>query len=310
MTGRFTVLASGSSGNAALLETNGFGLLIDCGLHPRMLTARLREAGASWENVNAVILTHIHGDHWKDLTLGALRSYKIPLYAHAEHHDHLSFAAVAYESLHRANLTREYADGRPLELVDGLVLRPLAVSHDAEPTFAFRIDRTDSQGLAWSIGYASDLGCGSSDLIEAFAGVNLLALEFNHDVRMECRSRRPKFLIDRVLSDCGHLSNEQAGALAAAIAERSGARQPEHLVQLHLSRECNRPELAVKAGHAALAGLCPEIELTTARQEVAARSIALARRNGLPQLATGAARLIKSLPQRGNLSHPVLPGFE
>ena len=48
MTGRFTVLASGSGGNAALLEVNGFGLLIDCGLQPRMLTARLREAGVSW----------------------------------------------------------------------------------------------------------------------------------------------------------------------------------------------------------------------------------------------------------------------
>ena len=172
MTGRFTVLASGSSGNAALLETNGFGLLIDCGLHPRMLTARLREAGASWENVNAVILTHIHGDHWKDLTLGTLRSYKIPLYAHAEHHDHLSSAAVAYESLHRAKLTRDIRRWATAGTRRGLVLRPFAVSHDAEPTFAFRIDRTDSQGLAWSIGYASDLGCGSSELIEAFAGVN------------------------------------------------------------------------------------------------------------------------------------------
>ena len=63
-----------------------------------------------------------------------------------------------------------------------------------------------------------DLGCGSSELIESFAGVDVLALEFNHDVRMERRSRRPKFLIDRVLSDWGHLSNEQAGDVAMAIA--------------------------------------------------------------------------------------------
>jgi phosphoribosyl 1,2-cyclic phosphodiesterase len=310
MTGRFTVLSSGSGGNAALVESNGFGLLIDCGLHPRMLAARLREAGASWEKVNAVILTHIHGDHWKDLTLGVLRSYKIPLYAHAEHHDHLSSAAGAYDPLHRAKLTRDYVAGRSLELTPGLTVRALAVSHDAEPTFAFRIDRTDSQGLAWSVGYASDLGCGSSELIEALAGVNVLALEFNHDVRMECRSRRPKFLIDRVLSDCGHLSNEQAGTLAVAIAERSGARQPEHLVQLHLSRECNRPELAVKAGRAALAGICPRIELTTARQDAAARTITLARRSGLTQRETGALGPIKRQLQRGSVFQPVLPGFE
>ena len=117
MTGRFTVLASGSSGNAALLETDGFGLLIDCGLHPRMLTARLREVGASWDAVNAVILTHIHGDHWKDLTLASLRSRRDPACTPTRDHlDHLGSAARAYESLHRARLTREYADGQPLEL--------------------------------------------------------------------------------------------------------------------------------------------------------------------------------------------------
>jgi phosphoribosyl 1,2-cyclic phosphodiesterase len=310
MMGRFTVLASGSSGNAALLETDGFGLLIDCGLHPRMLAARLREAGASWEKVNAVILTHIHGDHWKNLTLGVLRGNRIPLHAHAEHHDYLNSASDGHEALHRAQLTRDYAAERPLELIPGLTVRPLVVSHDAEPTFAFRIDRTDSQGLVWSIGYASDLGCGSTELIEAFAGVNVLALEFNHDVRMECRSRRPRFLIDRVLGDTGHLSNEQAGVLAAAIVEKSGASRPEHLVQLHLSRECNRPELAVKAGREALARLCPTIAFTTARQDAAARSIVLARRSGLVRSETGVPGPIKSLLNRSGASQPLLPGFE
>jgi hypothetical protein len=55
MTSRFTVLASGSSGNATLLELNGFGLLIDCGLNPRMLSARLATIGASWDSAHAVL---------------------------------------------------------------------------------------------------------------------------------------------------------------------------------------------------------------------------------------------------------------
>ena len=309
MTGRFTVLASGSSGNTALVETNGFSLLIDCGLHPRMLASRLREVGASWDKVGAVILTHIHGDHWKDLALAELGSRRIPLYAHIDHIDHLGSTARAYESLRRASLIREYSGGQPLELNPGVVVRPLRVSHDAEPTFAFRIDGADSHGPAWSIGYASDLGCGSSELIEEFAGVNVLALEFNHDVRMERRSRRPKFLIDRVLSDWGHLSNDQAGELAAAIIERSGDRLPEHLVQLHLSRECNRPELAAKAGLAALADLGPHIQVTTARQDAAARSIPLQRRT--EHLTGGVSpSAIEQVPLRRTSAHPVLPGFE
>lgn len=305
MTGRFTVLASGSSGNAALLEVDGFGLLIDCGLHPRMLTARLREVGSSWSAVNAVILTHIHGDHWKDLTLASVCSCRIPVYGHRDHLDHLDSTARAYESLHRAGLTREFADGQLVELQPGLALRPLRVSHDAEPTFAFRIDGSDPEGLAWSIGYASDLGCGSSELIEAFTGVDVLALEFNHDVRMERRSRRPKFLIDRVLSDWGHLSNEQAAEVAKAIAERSGDRPPEHLVQLHLSRECNRPELASKAGHAALAGLIPDINVITSRQDTASRSVALKRRT-TPRSVAGHA----TVAYRRSSIQAVLPGFE
>src|SRR5579885_3848830 len=104
MTARLTVLASGSSGNATLLEVNGFGLLIDCGLNPRMLGSRLRAVGASWEAVDAVILTHTHGDHWKDLTLAHLRLHDIPVYAHEGHFDHLATAAPSFAPLRKAAL--------------------------------------------------------------------------------------------------------------------------------------------------------------------------------------------------------------
>ena len=106
-------------------------------------------------------------------------------------------------------------------------------------------------GLAWSVGYASDLGCGSAELVEAFAGVDVLALEYNHDEKMERTSPRPKFLVERVLGDCGHLSNQQAADFTAAVAARSGHGFPSHLVQLHLSRDCNHPELARVAPAAA-----------------------------------------------------------
>src|SRR3954468_15210219 len=108
MTARFTVLASGSSGNAALLEVGGFGLLIDCGLHPRFLSARLAAVGATWDRVNAVVLTHTHGDHWKDLTLAQFRSLRIPVYAHSAHLDHLNTAAPSFGPLHAAGYTRTY----------------------------------------------------------------------------------------------------------------------------------------------------------------------------------------------------------
>jgi phosphoribosyl 1,2-cyclic phosphodiesterase len=308
MPARFTVLASGSSGNAALLETDTFGLLIDCGLHPRMLTARLAEVGASWAKVNAVVLTHTHGDHWKDLMLADLRSRKIPLWAHPAHHDHLAVSAPSFESLDRAKLTRAYQADHPHELAPGLVVRPVRVSHDSDPTFAFRIDGLEGGELAWSVGYASDLGCYTPELIDLFAGVDVLALEYNHDVKLERNSPRPKFLVDRVLGDCGHLSNDQAAELTAAIAARSGDGFPHYLVQLHLSRDCNRPELASATGRAALARLNPKTEVITARQDVAAKSIPLVRRPDADRRTAPRATAFEP-PQR-RVVQQTLPGFD
>jgi phosphoribosyl 1,2-cyclic phosphodiesterase len=308
MTARFTVLASGSSGNASLLELDGFGLLIDCGLHPRFLAARLQSVGASWDRVSAVVLTHTHTDHWKDATLGELRGRRIPLYAHPDHFARLGTAAASFAAFESARLTREYADGRVIEFAPGLTCLPLRVSHDAEPTFAFRIEGHDDQaGPAWAIGYASDLGCGSPELVAAFAGVDVLALEYNHDELMERSSSRPRFLVDRVLGDLGHLSNRQAAELTAAIAARSGDGFPGHLVQLHLSRDCNRPELAAVAGREALVALNPAAEVITAKQDVAARSITLCRR---PNSAGRAVARGKPAPVRRRTVQPSLPGFD
>src|SRR5437764_4806665 len=83
---RFTVLASGSGGNATLVECDGFGLLIDAGLGPRQLATRLTAAGASWSSVHALLLTHTHSDHWNDNTIGHLMRRRIPLYCHPGHH--------------------------------------------------------------------------------------------------------------------------------------------------------------------------------------------------------------------------------
>jgi len=314
MTARYTVLASGSSGNATLLEANGFGLLIDCGLHPRFLAARLAAVGASWAKVHAAILTHTHGDHWKDLTLAEFRSRRVPLYAHPAHLNHLNTAAPSFGPLHAADLTRTYADGQGIDLAPGLTCRPTRVSHDSDPTFAFRFDfRDGGDGPAWAVGHASDLGHATDDLAAAFAGVDVLAVEYNHDEKMERSSPRPAFLVQRVLSDTGHLSNRQAADFTRAVAARSGPGFPSHLVQLHLSKDCNHPFLAEAAGRDALADLNPAAVVVTARQDVPARSIPLARRADAAR-RTAARPYSVSVPTLSTTSlvrpRAVLPGFE
>ena len=69
---RFAVLASGSQGNASLIQADGFGVLLDAGLGPRMLDDRLRASGHSWDCVHAMLLTHTHTDHWNDRTFAWL----------------------------------------------------------------------------------------------------------------------------------------------------------------------------------------------------------------------------------------------
>jgi phosphoribosyl 1,2-cyclic phosphodiesterase len=251
---RFTVLASGSAGNATLVQADGFGVLIDAGLGPRQLGSRLAASGLSWAGVHAVLLTHTHSDHWKDRTFAHLRRRNVPLFCHPDHHGLLGSTSPGFAGLRAAGLVRPFTSGEPFELSRGLRCRPLPVRHDGGATFGFRLEAApDLFGRAASLAYAADLGCWDDELAEAMADVDLLAVEFNHDVELEYASGRMPRLIARVLGDEGHLSNAQAADLVRAVLARSPAGRLRHLVQLHLSRDCNRPALARAAALAALA---------------------------------------------------------
>jgi phosphoribosyl 1,2-cyclic phosphodiesterase len=290
MPARFCVLASGSAGNCAFVQGDGFGLLIDAGLGPRLIASRLASIGASWRDVNAVLLTHTHSDHWKDWTLGLLRRQGVPFYCSPRHHDGLNRCGGEFEPLLAADLVRSIDASNTLELTAGITVRPIAVPHDADPTFAFRIDGPPALfGPQWSIGYASDLGEARPELISAFTDVNVLAIEFNHCEQMERMSGRPRLLIERVLSEHGHLSNDQAADAVRAIVKSSDPKSLKHVAQLHLSRDCNKPSLARDAGLAALADVGSAATITTAQQYAASRIISLDGMKRVRPMASGAA---------------------
>src|SRR5262245_1971693 len=108
MTLRFTVLASGSKGNASLIEAGTFGLLLDAGLGPRQLAARLAAVGVSWRAIGAVLLTHTHSDHWNDRTFRELVRRGVPVYCHAEHAHYLLAYSSSFQGLHSARLVHIY----------------------------------------------------------------------------------------------------------------------------------------------------------------------------------------------------------
>jgi phosphoribosyl 1,2-cyclic phosphodiesterase len=308
---RFTVLASGSGGNASLLQTDDHCLLLDIGLGPRLLSWRLAAVGCAWPHVDGVLLTHTHSDHWKELTLGYLHRFRIPLYCHAGHREWLHPSSSAFAALAQADLVREYRAEEDFEPAPGLRCRPLALRHDGGPTFGFRVEgRADGGDDLCALGYVADLGSWTPELAEALADVDLLALEFNHDVEMEYASGRSTRLIARVLGDHGHLSNLQAATLLKQVLCISAPGRLRQLVQLHLSRDCNHPRLALEAARAVLGDDAPAFAIHTASQDAPGPVLHVGGPAG-ERSSSRPARLRKPVRSQAAPScQPWLPGLE
>src|SRR5260370_2460078 len=110
---RFHVLASGSSGNACVLDVGEFGVLVDFGLSPRQLAPRMRRCRVSWERIHAVLLTHAHTDHWQAATLSHFAKLRLPVYCHAEHVNELDRHSLAFTALSAARFIPPYQPAAP-----------------------------------------------------------------------------------------------------------------------------------------------------------------------------------------------------
>lgn len=225
---RFRSLGSGSGGNATVVEAGGlqpFRLLVDCGLGIRQLALRLARAGLQLEDIDAVFITHEHGDHIGCAHALALRQ-RIPVWM--SQGTHAAIGSPDFDGLlHAAR------DGQAIDL-GNLQLMPFAVSHDArEP---LQLSCTDGSA---KLGILTDLGHATAQVVAHLQGCHALLLESNHDTELLGQSAYPPFLKRRVGGDQGHLSNDAAAAIACAV--RHGGLK--HLVAAHLSAKNNRPGL-------------------------------------------------------------------
>lgn len=247
MTARLTILASGSAGNSALVECDGERWLIDLGLEPKELDARLATADAEWSQIRGVLVTHRHTDHWKPKSLSRCWTSRVPVFCHRDHAAAFRLGCPDFCDLERERLFRPYVGERPIAVSKNWQCRPIRVRHDGGATFGFRFESPQS-----AFAYAADLGCWDNGLLERLRNVELLALEFNHDPEQLRQSKRPPWLVNRILGDEGHLSNAQAAALVSEVLKQSDVNRLKQLVLLHLSRECNSSELAAASARAAL----------------------------------------------------------
>jgi phosphoribosyl 1,2-cyclic phosphodiesterase len=258
------------------------------------------------------LLTHTHKDHWKEKSLREVFHRQLPIYCHPYHQDYLASASNVFAKMRSKGLVQSYLAGRDIALGTRLRARPIAVSHDDRATFGFRFEVAASPSqAARAVAYLADLGCWNLDLVQALREVDLLAVEFNHDVAMEEASGRHPRLVERVLGDNGHLSNAQAAKLLSDVLCRSLPGRLQHVVQLHLSRECNRPHLALQAAREIRQLHGARFEIHTANQFQAGPNLILqgpprdiaSSHNGWTKEATHAAQF-SPVQQR------LLPGCE
>lgn len=245
------VLGSGSSGNCTLVEGARGRLLIDCGLSARETARRLQQVGCDPKTIDAVVVSHEHGDHVGGAAMFSRRyGAVIHTTAATARAAGLDPAGMAGLALHEAAAAWSVGD---------LTVDTFTVPHDA----------VDNVGVVVScdgvrLGYATDLGFPTRLVYERLRACQILVTEANHDPMMLRDGPYPWSVKQRIAGRHGHMSNEAMRSLVAEVAVDA----TRHLFLAHLSGTNNTPDLARRAGRAALedAGR-PGVAVHVARQD-------------------------------------------
>ncbi len=225
---QFASLGSGSRGNATLIRYKSTTLLVDCGFSLRETEMRLERFQVNAEMIDAVLVTHEHGDHIRGVGAFA-RKHKTPVWM--------------THGTSRCTSLGEIPDGNEIIIGKSLVFGDIEVTsypvpHDASEPCQFLFS-TDKHKL----GLLTDTGMITSYIVDILSGVNALLLECNHDSEMLAEGEYPPYLKERVGSDYGHLNNAQA----AELLQRMDSSKLATIVAMHISEKNNDPILARQA---------------------------------------------------------------
>jgi phosphoribosyl 1,2-cyclic phosphodiesterase len=225
---QFASLGSGSRGNATLIRYKSTTLLIDCGFSLRETEMRLVRAGLNADMIDAVLVTHEHGDHIRGV--GALaRKFNTPVWM--------------THGTSRCNSVGVLPDSNEIIIGDKVVIgdievTPFSVPHDAAEPCQFLF----SNGIK-KLGLLTDTGMITPHIVDMLSGVDALLLECNHDREMLADGEYPPHLKKRVGSDYGHLNNNQA----AELLDKMDSSNLTTVVAMHISEKNNDPILAQQA---------------------------------------------------------------
>jgi phosphoribosyl 1,2-cyclic phosphodiesterase len=234
---KVAVLGSGSGGNAIFVQAGNTRVLVDAGFSARSVAERLALLGVEADEIDAIVVTHEHGDHTSGVGVFA-RRHGTPVYMTERTRE-------ACARLFRgAERIIPYGPGRPFPIGD-VRIEPFLTVHDAvDPVGVAVVDQCTSLRL----GIATDLGRPTVQIRHALSDCDFLILEANHDEVLLHTSRYPSSVKRRISSSHGHLSNQAAARLVTDLLHPRLA----GVVLAHLSAECNRAELALEVVGGAL----------------------------------------------------------
>ncbi len=216
-------MGSGSKGNSTVIQGDSLTLMVDCGFSLKETTARLSAIGLSPDDIDAILVTHEHGDHIRGVSTLSRRC-KIPVWA--------SYGTSDYflEDDIRLNIINVHAEF----LIGELMIRPVPVPHDAREPCQF-VFRTKDH----CFGLLTDVGAINEHILAAYQSCEAMLLEFNHDRALLMRGDYPSALKQRVGGEWGHLSNEQSCRFLQALLPG----RLKFIVAGHLSESNNSPEI-------------------------------------------------------------------
>ncbi|MEX0912376.1 MAG: MBL fold metallo-hydrolase [Gemmatimonadota bacterium] len=253
-----TVLGSGSSGNSILVESQTTRLLIDAGFSGRDLERRLEIAERPADSVDAILVTHEHGDHTRGVGIFA-RRWGTPIYLGERTRVACASLLSGSEDVH------PYSCAEPV-LIGDLRVEPFLTVHDAVDPFAVTVTE---RATGEKLGVATDLGRPNVAVRHALEGCDILVLEANHDELLLRECAYPWSVKQRIGGSHGHLSNRAAAELVADLAHAELAT----VVLAHLSEQANDPGLAADVVGARLERLGFGGDLQIGRQQEPLESI-------------------------------------
>lgn len=226
----FCSLYSGSSGNSMFVGTDKAKILIDAGLPGKKIDAALQEINQDPKELNGIFITHEHSDHIKGI--GVLsRKYDIPIYANSETWSAME-GSIGKVKEHNIKVI----DKRSVTEINDMNVKAFNIPHDAVAPMGYTVNSGQK-----SISVATDFGTFTKEIYDNIKESEVILLESNHDINMLKFGPYPYQLKRRILSEIGHLSNDDCGS---AIVELCKCYRNKKIILGHLSNTNNQPDLA------------------------------------------------------------------